>query len=47
LRGSSLSDLVTKSTTVNQPRSAYVAVQFDNTDRRLPVDSSAVTISRE
>ncbi|MEM3429833.1 MAG: chromosome segregation protein SMC [Candidatus Bathyarchaeia archaeon] len=47
LRGSSLSDLVTKSTTVNQPRSAYVAIQFDNTDRRLPVDSSTVTISRE
>ncbi|MGQ9542999.1 MAG: chromosome segregation protein SMC [Candidatus Bathyarchaeia archaeon] len=47
LRGSSLSDLVSKSTTPNQPKSAYVAIQFDNTDRRLPVDSSTVTVSRE
>src|SRR5207244_12090765 len=28
-------------------RSAYVAVQFDNSDRKLPVDSDLVTISRE
>jgi len=47
LRGSSLSDLVSKSTLTNPPRSAYVSVQFDNADRRLPIDSGSVTISRE
>ena len=46
LRGRSLSDLVHKSE-VEGARSAYVAVQFDNSDRKLPVDSDLVTISRE
>ncbi len=46
LRGRSLSDLVHKSQGEGA-RSAYVAVQFDNTDRKLPVDSDLVTISRE
>jgi len=47
LRGASLSDLISKSTLQNPPRSVYVSVQFDNTDRRLPIDSGAMTISRE
>jgi len=47
LRGSSLSDLISKSTVPNPPRSAHVAVQFDNADRRLPMDSDSLTISRE
>jgi chromosome segregation protein len=46
LRGGSLSDLVHKSNT-GDARSAYVAVQFDNTDRKIPVDSDLVTVSRE
>jgi chromosome segregation protein len=47
LRGSSLSDLVSKSNVSNPPKSAYVSVQFDNADRRLPMDAGSVTISRE
>ena len=46
LRGKSLSDLVHKSP-AEAARSAYVAVQFDNSDHKLPVDSDLVTISRE
>ena len=46
LRGRSLSDLVHKSQGEGA-RSAYVAVQFDNSDRKIPVDSDLVTISRE
>ncbi len=46
LRGGSLSDLVHKSHGEGA-RSAYVAVQFDNTDRKIPVDSDLVTVSRE
>lgn len=30
-----------------KPSSAKVALQFDNTDRRIPLDSDSVTISRE
>ncbi|MCL4519176.1 MAG: chromosome segregation protein SMC, partial [Thaumarchaeota archaeon] len=30
-----------------KPSSARVALQFDNTDRRIPIDSDSVTISRE
>ncbi|MEM3017588.1 MAG: chromosome segregation protein SMC [Candidatus Bathyarchaeia archaeon] len=47
LRGASLSDLISKSTLQNPPRSVYVSVQFDNADRRIPIDSGIVTISRE
>ena len=46
LRGASLSDLVHKSQGEGA-RSAHVAVQFDNSDRRIPVESDLVTISRE
>ena len=48
LRGETISDLVYKgnSQTVHT-RAAYVAVQFDNHDRRIPIDAEAVTISRE
>ena len=46
LRGRSLSDLVHKSQGEGA-HSAHVAVQFDNADRRIPVESDLVTISRE
>lgn len=32
---------------VKRSDSAYVSMQFDNTDRRIPVDADSVTISRE
>ena len=47
LRGSTLSDLIHKGSVQLGQRSAYVSIQFDNSDRRLPIDSEAVTISRE
>ncbi len=47
LRGETIGDLVHKSAQSVSPRSAWVAVQFDNHDRRIPIDSEAVTISRE
>ena len=46
LRGGSLSALIHKSAT-ETARSAHVVVQFDNSDRKIPVDSDLVTISRE
>jgi chromosome segregation protein len=47
LRGETIGDLVHKGAQAATTRSAWVAVQFDNHDRRIPVDSEAVTISRE
>jgi len=47
LRGETISDLIHRGTQQASSRSAYVAVQFDNHDRRIPIDSEAVTISRE
>jgi len=47
LRGATISDLISKTNIPNPPRSVYVSVQFDNTDRRLPIDSGSITISRE
>jgi len=47
LRGASLGDLVHRASPTESARSAHVSVQFDNSDRRLPVDSDIVTISRE
>ncbi len=46
LRGGSLSALIHKSG-AETARSAHVAVQFDNSDRKIPVDSDLVTVSRE
>ena len=46
LRGGSLADLISK-TGETHTRSAYAAIQFDNSDRRIPVDSELVTVSRE
>jgi len=46
LRGQSLSDLVHKGQGEGA-RTAYVAVQFDNSDHKIPVDSDLVTVSRE
>jgi chromosome segregation protein len=47
LRGETIGDLIHKGAMTASYRSAYVAVQFDNHDRRIPIDSEAVTISRE
>ena len=47
LRGETIGDLVHKGAQASTTRSAWVAVQFDNHDRRIPVDAEAVTISRE
>jgi chromosome segregation protein len=47
LRGETIGDLIHKGPQATSAHSAYVAVQFDNHDRRIPVDSEAVTISRE
>lgn len=47
LRGETISDLVHKGAQAASTRAAYVAVQFDNNDRRIPIDSEMVTISRE
>jgi len=47
LRGETIGDLIHKGAHAATTRSAYVAVQFDNHDRRIPVDAEAVTISRE
>ena len=47
LRGETIGDLIHKGAQSTSAHSAYVAVQFDNHDRRIPVDSEAVTISRE
>jgi chromosome segregation protein len=47
LRGETIGDLIHKGVQASTTRSAYVAVQFDNHDRRIPVDAEAVTISRE
>jgi chromosome segregation protein len=47
MRGSSLEDLISKSISDQESKSAYVAIQFDNSDRRIPIDSDLVVISRE
>jgi chromosome segregation protein len=47
LRGETIGDLIHKGAQAASTRSAWVAVQFDNHDRRIPVDAEAVTISRE
>ena len=48
LRGETIGDLVYKGAAQTiHTKAAYVAVQFDNQDRRIPIDSEAVTISRE
>ncbi len=47
LRGETIGDLVHKGAQAAYTKSAWVAVQFDNHDRRIPVDAEAVTISRE
>lgn len=43
----SLSEVIYKAPSETIGRSAYVSIQFDNTDRRIPIDSDAVTVSRE
>lgn len=47
LRGGTITDLIHRGSPHATARSAYVAIQFDNADRRIPVDADAVTISRE
>ncbi len=46
MRGGSLADLISKTGEMHT-RSAYAAIQFDNADRRIPIDSDHVTVSRE
>jgi chromosome segregation protein len=46
MRGGSLGDLISKTGEMHT-RSAYAAIQFDNSDRRIPIDSDLVTVSRE
>ena len=47
LRGETIGDLIHKGVMATTAHSAWVAVQFDNQDRRIPIDAEAVTISRE
>lgn len=47
LRGETIGDLIHKGAMAATSHSAWVAVQFDNQDRRIPIDAEAVTISRE
>ena len=47
LRGETIGDLIHKGAQASTTHSAWVAVQFDNHDRRIPIDAEAVTISRE
>ena len=47
LRGASISDVISQTSTSNPRKSAYVQIQFCNEDRRIPVDSDIVSISRE
>ena len=47
LRGGTITDLIHRGSPHATARSAYVGIQFDNEDRRIPVDADAVTISRE
>lgn len=46
LRGGTITDLIHRGSP-HVTKSAYVGIQFDNADRRIPVDADAVTISRE
>lgn len=47
LRGSTFEDVISSTGEGEGLKSAYVAIQFDNADRRIPVDSDYVTISRQ
>ncbi len=47
LRGGTITDLIHRGSPHATARSAYAGIQFDNEDRRLPVDADLVTISRE
>ncbi len=47
LRCTSFSDIIHKTSPQLQSRSVWVSIQFDNSDRRIPVEAETVTISRE
>ena len=47
LRGGTITDLIHRGSPHATARSAYAGIQFDNGDRRIPIDADAVTISRE
>jgi chromosome segregation protein len=47
LRGGTITDLIHRGSPHATAKSAYVGIQFDNEDRRIPVDADLVTISRE
>lgn len=47
LRGGSMQDVIFAGTELRKPlSSAYVAITFDNADRKLPVDYKEVTVAR-
>ncbi len=47
LRGSSMQDVIFSGTEMRKPQGfAYVAITFDNTDHKLPVDYDEVTVAR-
>ncbi len=47
LRGTSISDVISQTSASNPKKSAYVLIQFENEDRRIPADTDSVSISRE
>ena len=47
LRGGTITDLIHRGSPHAAVKSAYAGIQFDNADRRIPVDAELVTISRE
>lgn len=47
LRCTSFTDIIHKASPQVQSRAAWVSIQFDNSDRRIPVETDTVTISRE
>ena len=46
LRADKMSEVIYDGGGEDSSRAAYVTIQFDNTDRRIPVDAEAVTFSR-
>ncbi|MEM2897117.1 MAG: chromosome segregation SMC family protein, partial [Candidatus Bathyarchaeia archaeon] len=47
LRGGNFSDIIHKNSLNVSPKAAHVSIQFNNSDRKIPIDSDFFTISRE
>ncbi len=47
LRGTTISDVISQTPASDHRKSAYVLIQFNNEDRRIPLDADVVSISRE